>query len=203
LPIPPAEVIVAAKQSWAQNRKRADIVLVVDVSGSMQDNGKLEQVKAGLGTFLQRIQPEDRVGLVSFSSTANLDVAPAPLAQDRNDLDTAIQGLRAEGKTAIYDGLMAGKQALDGLPQDKEERIKAIVLLTDGQENASATTFDELKQTFEETGISIFPVAYGSEADQKEATATLQAIVDFSHTILVKGSTGDIGQIFDNLSRYF
>jgi Ca-activated chloride channel family protein len=203
LPIPPADVIVAAKSSWAQNRKRADIILVVDVSGSMQDDDKLEQVKAGLGTFLQRIVPEDRIGLVSFSTSATLEVAPGPLAQNRNDLDTAIQGLRPEGKTGIYDGLMAGKKALDDLPPDKEERIKAIVLLTDGQENASETTFDQLKQTFDESGISIFPVAYGSDADQKEATTTLQPIVDFSHTILVQGSTGDIGQIFDNLSRYF
>jgi len=203
LPIPPADVIVAAKSSWAQNRKRADIILVVDVSGSMQDDDKLEQVKAGLGTFLQRIVPEDRIGLVSFSTSATLEVAPAPLAQNRNELDTAIQALRPEGKTGIYDGLMAGKKALDDLPPDQEERIKAIVLLTDGQENASETTFEQLQQAFDESGISIFPVAYGSEADQKEATATLQAIVDFSHTILVKGSTGDIGQIFDNLSRYF
>jgi Ca-activated chloride channel homolog len=203
LPIPPAEVIVAAKNTWAQNRKRADIVLVVDVSGSMQDNNKLDQVKAGLGTFLQRILPDDRVGLVSFSSTASVEVAPAPLAQNRNDLDAAIQALRPQGKTAIYDGLMAGKQALDALPPDKEERIKAIVLLTDGMENASSASFDQLKDAFNETGISIFPVAYGSAADQDAATNTLQAIVDFSHTLLVKGSTGDIAQIFDNLSRYF
>jgi Ca-activated chloride channel family protein len=203
LTIPPAEVIVAAKNTWAQNRKRADIVLVVDVSGSMQDDNKLDQVKAGLGTFLQRILPEDRVGLVSFSSAANIEVAPELLSQNRNDLDAAIQGLRPQGKTAIYDGLMTGKGALDALPPDKEERIKAIVLLTDGLENGSSTSFEQLKQEFSETGISIFPVAYGSESDQKEAATTLQGIVDFSHTILVKGSTGDIAQIFDNLSRYF
>ncbi len=203
LPIPSAEVIVAAKQTWAQNRKRADIVLVVDVSGSMQDNGKLDQAKAGLGTFLQRIVPEDRVGLVSFSSKANVDVEPGPLAQNRVNLDTAIQGLRPNGKTAIYDGLMTAKDILDKIPPDKEERIKAIVLLTDGQENASTTNFDQRKQAFNESGISIFPVAYGSEDDQKQAAATLQPIVDFSHTILVKGSTGDISSIFDNLSRYF
>jgi Ca-activated chloride channel family protein len=203
LPVPPADVIVAAKGTWAQNRKRADIMLVVDVSGSMADEGKLEQVKAGLGTFLQRILPDDRVGLVSFSSKANLDVPPTSLAQNRSALDDTIQQLHPQGKTAIYDGLMAGKQALDGLPPSQEERIKAIVLLTDGMENASTATFDQLRQAFEETGISIFPVAYGTDADQKEAAGTLQPIVDFSHTLLVKGSTGDIGQIFDNLSRYF
>jgi len=205
LPIPSADVIVEAKKIWGQNRKRADIVLVVDVSGSMEDNGKLDQAKAGLGAFLQRILPEDRVGLVTFSSKAQAEVDPAPLGQNRIALDDAIQAMRPTGKTAIYDGLMAGKQALDALPdpENGEERIKAIVLLTDGEENASSTSFDELKQSFDETGISIFPVAYGSSSDQDAATKTLQSIVDFSKTILVKGDTGEIGSISDNLSGYF
>jgi Ca-activated chloride channel homolog len=205
LPIPSAEVIVEAKKVWGQNRKRADIVLVVDVSGSMEENGKLDQAKAGLGAFLQRILPEDRVGLVTFSSKTQLAVDPAPLGENRVKLDDAIQAMRPTGKTAIYDGLMAGKQALDALPapENGEERIKAIVLLTDGEENASSTSFDELKQSFDETGVSIFPVAYGSSSDQDAATKTLQSIVDFSKTILVKGDTGEIGSIFDNLSRYF
>ena len=198
LPIPPAEVIVAAKNVWAQNRKRADIILVVDVSGSMEGE-KIEQVKAGMEAFLTRILPEDRVGLVSFASSAVLEVPPAPLAENRIQLSDAIQRLRAQGRTAVYDGLIAGKQALDALPPTEEDRIRAIVLLSDGQDNASSITLDQLRQEFEETGISIFPVAYGEDAD----TAMLQQIVDFSRTLLVKGSTGDIGQIFDNLSRYF
>jgi Ca-activated chloride channel family protein len=203
LPIPPADVIVAAKNTWAQNRKRADIMLVVDVSGSMQDDGKMDQAKAGLGAFLQRILPEDRVGLATFSTGASIVVPPEALSTNRIPLDSAIQDLRPTGKTAIYDGLMAGKQALDALPPEKEERIKAIVLITDGLENASTTSFNQLKDEFNETGISIFPVAYGSETDQAEASKTLGPIVDFSHTILVKGSAGDIASIFDNLSRYF
>ena len=205
LPFPPADVIVAAKQTWAQNRKRADVILVVDVSGSMEDNGKLDQAKAGLETFLQRILPEDRIGLVSFSSQATVEVTPAPLGDNRIALSDAIQRLRPQGKTAIYDSLITAKQSLDNLPaaEDGEERIKAIVLLTDGEENASQISFDDLKGTFDESGISIFPVAYGSSSDQDAATKTLQGIVDFSRTILVKGSTGDVGQIFDNLSRYF
>jgi Ca-activated chloride channel homolog len=205
LPIPTAEVIVTAKNTWAQNRKRADIVLVVDVSGSMEEDGKLDQAKAGLETFLTRILPEDRVGLVSFSSTASVDIDPAPLSQNRIPLSDAIQRLRPQGKTAIYDSLLTAKQSLDNLPTPEggEERIKAIVLLTDGEENASQTSFDDLKGAFDESGISVFPVAYGSSSDQDAATKTLQGIVEFSRTILVKGSTGDVGQIFDNLSRYF
>lgn len=198
LPVPSAEVIVAAKNAWAQNRKRADIMLVVDVSGSMEGD-KLEQVKAGLETFLTRILPEDRVGLVSFATTATVDVAPAPLTDSRISLGDAIQRLQAQGKTAIFDGLLAGKKALDDLPALQEERIKAIVLLSDGQDNASSATFEELRTAFDETGISIFPVAYGTDADKE----ILTKIVDFSRTKLVEGTTGNIGEIFDNLSRYF
>ncbi|HWQ15324.1 MAG TPA: VWA domain-containing protein [Roseiflexaceae bacterium] len=198
LPVPPAEVIVAAKNTWAQNRKRADIVLVVDVSGSMEGE-KLEQVKAGLEAFLIRILPEDRVGLVSFDSDVSVDVPPAPLSENRIQLSDAIQRLQARGKTAVYDGLLVGKQVLDALPPAEDERIRAIVLLSDGQDNASSVPFEQLRQEFEESGISIFPVAYGEDAD----TAVLEQIVEFSRTLLVKGGTGDIGTIFDNLSRYF
>lgn len=198
LPVPPAEVIVAAKNAWALNRKRADILLVVDVSGSMEGE-KIEAAKAGLGTFLMRILPEDRVGLVAFSSDARLLVPPAPLSESRIALDDTIAGLRAQGKTALYDALIAGKQALDDLPAAGDDRIRAIVLLSDGLDNASQITFDGLQQAFDESGISIFPVAYGADAD----TATLERIVEFSRTMLVKGDSGDIGQIFENLSRYF
>ncbi|HEU4321905.1 MAG TPA: VWA domain-containing protein [Roseiflexaceae bacterium] len=198
LPVPASDVIVAAKNTWAQNRKRADIILVVDVSGSMEGD-KMEQAKAGLETFLLRILPEDRVGLVAFANDARLVVPPAPLSENRIALSDAIQSLRAEGKTAMFDGLLAGKQALDELPPLEEERIKGIVLLSDGASNSGQATFEQTRQEFDETGISIFPVAYGEDAD----LAALEQIVDFSRTILVKGSAGDIGQIFDNLSRYF
>jgi Ca-activated chloride channel family protein len=198
LEVPPADVLVAAKNMWAQNRKRADIMLVVDISSSMEGE-KLEQVKAGLETFLTRILPEDRVGLVTFASTATVNVPPAPLAESRIALGDAIRVLRTKDKTAVFDGLRAGKQALNALPETDEDRIKAIVLLSDGADNASSITMDQLEQEFEESGISVFPVAYGGDADRQ----TLQRIVDFSRTLLVEGDTGNIGQIFDNLSRYF
>ncbi len=198
LPVPPAEVIVAAKNAWSLNRKRADILIVVDVSGSMEGE-KLEAVKAGLGTFLSRILPEDRVGLVIFSTESRLVVPPAPLSDVRIRLDDAIAAMRAQGRTALYDALIDGKEALDNLPPTDDDRIRAIVLLSDGLDNSSRVTLEQVRLAFEESGISIFPVAYGMDAD----TDALQQIATFSRTILVQGDTGDIGQIFENLSRYF
>lgn len=198
LPVPPAEVIVAAKNAWSLNRKRADILIVVDVSGSMEGE-KLEAAKAGLGTFLGRILPDDRVGLVTFSTESRLVVPPAPLSEVRIRLDDAIAVMRAQGRTALYDALIDGKEALDSLSPTDDDRIRAIVLLSDGQDNASRATLDQVRLAFEESGISIFPVAYGADAD----TESLQQIATFSRTILVQGDAGDIGQIFENLSRYF
>jgi Ca-activated chloride channel family protein len=198
LEAPKADVIVAVKNSWAVNRKRADIMLVVDISGSMEGD-KLESTKAGLESFLQRILPDDRVGLITFSSSATQVVAPAPLSESRIALQTAIGDMRASGKTAVFDAVDLARQSLASLPQTSEERIQAIVLLSDGADNSSHLSMDQLKGSFDETGVSIFPVAYGADADR----SILDAIAEFSRTIVVAGDTGDIAQIFENLSRYF
>lgn len=198
LAVPSAEVIVAVKNSWALNRKRADILLVVDTSGSMEGN-KMTMVKAGIETFLARILPEDRVGLVTFDSTARLVVPMAPLNDNRIALQTAVQEMRAAGRTALFDALALGKQVLDNLPPAEDDRIRAIVLLSDGADNSSRASIDEIRRLFDESGISIFPVAYGSDADRK----ILDSIAEFARTIVVVGDTGDIAQIFENLSRYF
>lgn len=198
LEVPSAEVIVAAKNAWAGNRKRADIMLVVDTSGSMEGE-KLALLQAGLDTFLQRILPEDRVGLITFDSTARVVADMAPLTENRSKLQGQIADMRARGKTAVFDALELARQELDALPPTEDDRIRAIVLLSDGADNASVTTLDQVRASFDESGISIFPVAYGADAD----VSIVEAIAEFSRTIVVKGDTGDIAQIFENLSRYF
>lgn len=198
LAVPSAEVIVAVKDSWKLNRKRADILLVVDTSGSMEGD-KMTMVKAGIETFLMRILPEDRLGLITFDSQARLVVPMAPLSDNRIDLQIAVQEMRASGRTALFDALDLARQTLEALPPAEDDRIRAIVLLSDGADNASRLTLEEVRRQFDESGISIFPVAYGSDADRQ----VLDAIAEFSRTIVVVGDTGDIAQIFENLSRYF
>ncbi len=198
LEVPSAEVIVAAKDTWSQNRKRADILLVVDTSSSMEGE-KLRLVKAGLEAFLVDLLPEDRVGLVTFDNEARLVVPPEPLSDNRIALQEAIQNMRADGRTAMYDSLDVALQTFQQLPPPEEDRIEAIILLGDGLDNSSQATLQQLASNYEETGISIFPVAYGTDAD----TAALEEIATFSRTILVQGDEGNIGDIFRELSSYF
>jgi Ca-activated chloride channel family protein len=198
LDVPPAEVIVAVKDSWKQNRKRADILLVMDVSGSMEGE-KLQATKAGLESFLLRLLPEDRVGLMVFSDEASIAVEPAPLADNRIELQEAIQRMQAYGGTSLYHALDEALQTFEELPPAEDERIRAIVLLSDGEDTTSSITLEQVINTYGEGVISIFPVAYGTDAD----TGTLERIAEFSRTIVVQGDTGDIAEIFENLSRYF
>jgi Ca-activated chloride channel family protein len=198
LEVPSSEVIVAAKNSWSLNRKRADIMLVVDTSGSMEGD-KIELVKAGLETFLLRILPEDRVGLITFDSEARVATPLAPLSENRIALQTEIGSMRARGKTAVFDALELARREMESLPRTEDDRISAIVLLSDGADNESSYTLEQVQSSFDETGISIFPVAYGADAD----LSIVEAIAEFSRTQVVQGDTGDIAQIFENLSRYF
>ena len=197
LEVPPGDVLVAAKNAWAASRKRANIMLVVDTSGSMRGD-KIEQAKAGLDLFLSRLLPEDRVGLITFSSTAQTVVPLDELSENRVQLQRAVQDIYVEGRTAMYDGLLLARQELAQDLNDRN-RINAIVLLSDGVDTAQTHTFEDVKREYNEADIAVFPIAYGEDAD----ATSLEAIADFTRTIVIKGGTADINKVFENLSRYF
>ncbi|MBV9789713.1 MAG: VWA domain-containing protein, partial [Chloroflexi bacterium] len=197
LEVPQSSVLVAAKNAWAANRKRANIVLVVDTSGSMRGD-KIEEAKAGLELFLSRLLNEDRVAMITFSSTPEVVVPMGELTENRLQLQGAIQNIEVTGQTAMYDALREARRVLEADIEDRN-RINAIVLLSDGADTAQTSTFQDVQNDFNETDISIFPIAYGEDAEKE----VLQQIADFSRTLLISGGTGDINKVFENLSRYF
>ena len=97
-------------------RDGADVMLVIDVSGSMVATDlqptRMEAAKQAAQKFVQALPEGTRVGLVSFSNRARLD---APLTRDHASVVSAIQRLQAEGGTAIGDGLGL---ALDVMQRD-------------------------------------------------------------------------------------
>lgn len=197
LEVPQSTVLVAAKNAWAANRKRANIVLVVDTSGSMRGD-KIEEAKAGLELFLSRLLNEDRVAMITFSNTPEVVVPMGELTQNRLQLQGAIQNIEVNGQTAMFDALREARRVLEADIEDRN-RINAIVLLSDGADTAQTSTFEDVKNDFNETDISIFPIAYGEDAEKE----VLQELADFSRTLLISGGTGDINKVFENLSRYF
>ena len=196
LATPPAEVIVAAKDAWAKNRKPANIMVVVDTSGSMRGE-KMDQAKAGVDYFLSRLPLQDNIGLIGFATTPTVLVPLGVRSENMSNLQIQVQGMIPTGNTALYDALDLARNELE--KQNQPDRINAIVLLSDGADTASLLTIEQMEQNFGENSLPVFPIAYGEDAE----TEVLQRIADFTRTQLVKGSTDDINKIFDNLSRYF
>jgi len=103
------------------------IVLVIDVSSSMQ--GHWKDLRSGLKKFLTKEHAGSDYTLVTFNEKAQLVTSSV----DAKQLWETFNTLRPSGETALYDGLLLGLQALERAPQ----RHKALVLLSDGEDNSS------------------------------------------------------------------
>ena len=120
-------------------RGRANVMLAIDVSGSMQATdvqpSRLEAARSAARTLIDQLPPSARVGLVSFNSSASL---VTPLTTDRTTVQSALDGLRPGGGTAIGDGIQVALQQLQqaGGSGTTAAKVPAlIVLLTDGSNN--------------------------------------------------------------------
>ncbi len=202
LQIPSAAVIEVVRDVWQYTKRKTNVYLVADVSGSMQGE-KLEQAKEAFITFLGSIKAEDeRVGLITFSSGVSEEVPMADLATNRTVLRSAITALSAGGDTALLDAVDLAYQKLQQLADS--ERINAIVVMTDGKENNSRIRLGELTAALRRGGQSglpvvVFCVAYGSDADME----TLEEISGATGGQTRRGSPETIQQLYKLLSTYF
>src|SRR5262249_23342577 len=103
------------------------LVFVVDVSSSMKANWR--DLKDSMKKFLAKEHPDSDYTLVTFNEKAQLVTSSV----DAEQLWQSFSALQPGGDTALYDGLLLGLQALDRARQ----RHKALVLLSDGQDNCS------------------------------------------------------------------
>jgi Ca-activated chloride channel family protein len=103
-----------------------DVVLVLDVSGSMAGR-KIDQAKAALRFVLGRLNPGDRFNVISFSSAVDRFATGLRPAADAEEAIAYVNRLRAEGGTNIDGALLTALQGVD------RERLTTVVFLTDGE----------------------------------------------------------------------
>ncbi|MGV9613522.1 VWA domain-containing protein [Nocardia xishanensis] len=149
-----------------------DVMLVFDRSGSMSSSAppvgrsKLDEAKDAAALFVQLVREGggDRLGLVSYSSTSNLDTPPTAVATAKPALvgpppfsTGTIGGISAGGSTSIGAGLESAGVALTSGPADN-----AILLLTDGLQN-TAPMIEEIEPSLGATRINA--IGFGSDAE--------------------------------------
>jgi len=200
LQVPNASVIAVVRDVWWYTKRHTNVYLVVDTSGSMRGE-KLGQAQVALDVFLDQIQGDaERVGLIQFATRVSTPVYLDELGNNRAALKNAIAGLRAEGDTALVDGVYEAYRRLQDLGD--AERINAIVVMTDGQENNSRMSQRQLvREMTQEQGVPVvvFCIAYGRDAD----IGTLQAIAEPTGGQVREGDLETIRDLYKILSTYF
>jgi VWFA-related protein len=159
------------------------IVLVLDRSGSMNDSGKLTGAKQALRSFVGAFKPEDRVALISFSDAVSLD---QPLSQEKARVLGALDGIRAGGQTALFDAAIRAQDLARPL-----SGRKAIVLLTDGGDNQSSGTIENVEERARKDNINVYTLGLGTRPNPALGVAG-----DIDESVLQRMAAASAGEYF-------
>jgi Ca-activated chloride channel family protein len=144
----------------AVDRERASVMLATDTSGSMQATDvspdRMTAVRRAGNDFLERVPDEVRVGLVSFSSSAQTLQFPTT---DRGAVRKALASLRPRGGTATGDAIDAALRSLR--PRRSDRTPAAIVLLSDGKETKGVNSLEAAVRA-RDARVPVYTVALGT-----------------------------------------
>ena len=149
-----------------------NVVLLLDTSTSMKDD--IEEVRASGIQFLdQVIKEDDLASVVSFSHRAYV---VAPLTSDLEALAEGSRALRAWGGTSYYDSLVLALFSLQGL-----EGKKAVIVVSDGADQNSRVSADELLEYAERSNAAVYTISLGSTdiaGGARQARQDLRAVAE-------------------------
>ena len=203
LRLPEPRVLARIKEAWREDRKPANVMIVLDNSGSMDEENKLEHAKDGLKAFLAEAAPHDRIGLTKFSNQVEELVEIAPMSKNRKKLLAAVDEIFPEEDTRVRDAIVEGVHAVDR-KLDKDA-INAVVALTDGADTASDRSVEEVAEELAEQGeretgqIRVFTIAYGKEPNDVE----LARYAEESGGKAFIAGTQDIETVYREISSFF
>ena len=178
LEMPNAEVITAIQEVWrTEAKKPVDLVVVMDISGSMKGE-KINAARKSLLDFVNLLDDRDRLHVILFSDQIITLTPLSPLGEKRQDVLRRISGIIEGGDTRLYDAIDTAYEALQ--TTGDPAHIRAIVALTDGNDTASTLTLDQLLQkvgNLSEGGsaVKVFTIGFGSNADKRVLTQIAEA----------------------------
>jgi Ca-activated chloride channel family protein len=200
---PQAALPQIAAMIWPSLKRRTTVMLVSDVSGSM-DGEKLAQAQKGLLSFVEQFESEDEeMGFIVFSDDVQKLVPVNALRSNRSILKREIIELKTHDRTALLDAINVAYNELQ--ERYSPDRIQAIVVMTDGLENVSQISLSELIEKLRISNrrggheVAIFCIAYGQDADLE----VLNQIASVTGGSVVSGTLDNIQNIYRQLSQLF
>jgi Ca-activated chloride channel family protein len=163
------------RELTSASRPAANLVFLLDVSGSMNSANKLPLVKDSLRLLVERLRPDDRVAIVTYAGGSGLALPSTPASQKREIL-SALENLSASGST---NGAMGIHLAYDIAKANfATDGLNRVILCTDGDFNVGVTNRDELVRLITEKArsrvfLSVFGFGMGNLKDN-----TLESLAD-------------------------
>lgn len=149
------------KEIPLENLPAANLVFLVDVSGSMDEPNKLPLVQASMNMLTDQLREKDRVAIVVYAGNAGL-VLPSTSGGNKVTIKEAIDNLRAGGSTAGGEGIkLAYKVATENFIKGGNNRV---ILATDGDFNVGASSDDDMVRLIEnerKSGVFLSVLGYG------------------------------------------
>jgi Ca-activated chloride channel family protein len=138
-----------------------NLVFLLDVSGSMEDENKLPLLKRSFSKLLDTLGERDRVAIVVYAGASGL-VLPSTPASERRTIEAALERLSAGGSTNGASGIELAYQV--ALEHTVKEGINRVILATDGDFNVGTTSESALTELIEEKrehGVSLSVLGFG------------------------------------------
>jgi VWFA-related protein len=168
--------------------------LVIDNSGSMRS--KRQKVEAAALAFARASNPQDETFVVNFADTPRIDV---PFTSDPVRLEAGIARLDSIGGTAMRDALAGAERYLD---QHGTRDRRALVIVTDGIDNASDTPLDEIRAYAQQRDIVIYAIGLLGETTAHGARHALDDLTRSTGGVACyPGTLDEIGDVALDLAR--
>ena len=161
-------LMISPKDDWSgQEYTAKDVVFVVDTSGSMAEEGKMEKARAALLYGVRILRPQDRFNIVSFAGEEHLMEAGMIAADDNGRArgEAFVKALKPVGGTNINQSLLA---ALSQFIDSDRERPKMLVFMTDGLPTVDETNVNRIVDNIHKAikpGVRLFTFGVGYDVN--------------------------------------
>jgi len=184
----------------------ADVVIVLDTSGSMNDDtnndstsDKFNNMKSGAQTLVDALGDNTQVGLVTFDNGATPE---EPLGTAKSTVKSTIGGLSSGGGTNVGAGITEGQNELTG-SNARSTADKFLVVLTNGNSSSGRSE----ATTAKDAGTTIYGIAYGNDANENliedisSPPKVDDGTIDVNDEFAFDGDVDDIGGVFDDIGQ--
>jgi Ca-activated chloride channel family protein len=181
--------------------KREDVPvslgLIIDDSGSMRT--KRERVEAAAMTLVKESNPQDEVFIVNFNDEPYLDV---PFTNDPKKMEQGLTRIDSRGGTAMRDAI---DLSMNYLKSDGKKDKKALLVITDGNDNASNMSLERIVQKAQQWEVLVYAVGLLADEEKREASKAkrdLKALTNATGGLVYyPASVSDVRELCETIAR--